>query len=457
MVCQVCSNEQPLGTNVSLIDFPGAMHTIPVAINNKGQILGNYYDDYDYKTNYGFLKNGDIYTKIEYPGHPLLGGILTGINDSGQIVGYYFDPVIWNYVSFITDGINFTNIIPPEGWYRIQARGINNSGQIVGSAIMNDGKWRAFLATPTPSNTPPILQPIGDKTVSEGQPLVFSLGATDPDGNSLTYSASNLPSGATFDPATQTFSWSPTFDQAGTYPNILFTVTDNGIPPLSAQESISITVLDKWSDSGGCVTLLDHNGNGLTGGKVRYACGGSWQPEIPGATGSDGRLCFEVSCPNLSKVKMTYNQGSIEQTEAQLTASNATWQTVEATVKLKDSNGYGIGGGKVDQGGGMWVHHGYTDANGEFKLEMFADKSYKFRMTYNFGSNEITQNVSNPFVFQTGAVYSNSGAATQYARGSWQTFVQNIELLSGNWQFRFNDGTPITNYIIGAGIVNSIH
>ena len=56
-------------------------------------------------------------------------------------------------------------------------------------------------------NQPPTLDPIGNKSVNEGSLLEFTISATDPDtGDTLTYSASNLPSGATFDAGTQTFS-----------------------------------------------------------------------------------------------------------------------------------------------------------------------------------------------------------------------------------------------------------
>jgi hypothetical protein len=57
---------------------------------------------------------------------------------------------------------------------------------------------------------------------------------------SLVYSASNLPSGATFDPATQTLSWTPSDNQAGTYPNIRFNVTD-GVS--TAETTVTFTVL----------------------------------------------------------------------------------------------------------------------------------------------------------------------------------------------------------------------
>ena len=92
-------------------------------------------------------------------------------------------------------------------------------------------------------NNPPVLAPIGNKQVDEGQPLQFTITASDPDvGDVLTYSAGNLPTGATFDPGTRTFSWTPTYAQAGSYPNVLFTVTDSGTPPASASEAITIAV-----------------------------------------------------------------------------------------------------------------------------------------------------------------------------------------------------------------------
>jgi hypothetical protein len=91
-------------------------------------------------------------------------------------------------------------------------------------------------------NRPPVLKPIGDKTINEGQLLQFTVTATDPDGNELTYSASNLPSGAAFDPGSQTFTWIPGYDQYGNYTDVRFTVTDRVSTPLSDQEAITITV-----------------------------------------------------------------------------------------------------------------------------------------------------------------------------------------------------------------------
>ncbi|MDD5449360.1 MAG: putative Ig domain-containing protein [Candidatus Omnitrophica bacterium] len=72
----------------------------------------------------------------------------------------------------------------------------------------------------------PVMDRVGEKYVTAGQYLTFMVTATDPDGDPLTYSAENLPSGSLFDPQTRTFSWTPTFDQVGVYPRVLFHVTD---------------------------------------------------------------------------------------------------------------------------------------------------------------------------------------------------------------------------------------
>jgi len=59
------------------------------------------------------------------------------------------------------------------------------------------------------NNQPPVLQAIGNKSVNENSLLTFDVNATDPDGDSITYSAQNLPSGATF--SGQNFNWTPSY------------------------------------------------------------------------------------------------------------------------------------------------------------------------------------------------------------------------------------------------------
>lgn len=93
-------------------------------------------------------------------------------------------------------------------------------------------------------NQAPILDPIGNKTINEGETLTFALSATDADGDALTYSASNLPTGADFSPVTGIFTWTPAYNQAGNYADVEFSVMDNGTPMQLDTELIAITVGD---------------------------------------------------------------------------------------------------------------------------------------------------------------------------------------------------------------------
>ncbi len=202
------------------------------------------------------------------------------------------------------------------------------------------------------------------------------------------------------------------------------------------------------------VHLDDASASGLSGGVIDYAPGGSWLPF--GTTDGTGRAYLLVDGALGSiKVRVDYHNGSATQTDSQPTHSIFTFATVDATVSLLDHSGAGLSGGVVEQGGGSWIPVGTTDGSGNVTFALFPG-SYKFRMTYNYSSVEITQDVSTPVVFQTGAVHSDSGNATQYSLTSWHTFTQDIELLPGKWHFKFSDATPL-QYTIVAGTVNHIH
>ena len=72
----------------------------------------------------------------------------------------------------------------------------------------------------------PKMNAVGEIHCVSDQPLIFTVSATDPNSAPLTYSASNLPTGASFDASTRTFTWTPSEAQVGTYPNVLFSVTN---------------------------------------------------------------------------------------------------------------------------------------------------------------------------------------------------------------------------------------
>jgi len=118
----------------------------------------------------------------------------------------------------------------------------NQAGTYIATLTVTDGFLNdddTVLVT-VAANQPPVLDPIGAKTVNEGQTLSFGVSASDPDGDALSFSAAPLPAGATLDSTTGLFSWTPGFDEAGSY-EVTFTVSD-GL--WTDSEVITITVVN---------------------------------------------------------------------------------------------------------------------------------------------------------------------------------------------------------------------
>ena len=82
--------------------------------------------------------------------------------------------------------------------------------------------------TVTNTNRAPIFVPVNDMLTLEAFALEFYVQAGDLDGDKLTYSVvSAMPGGASFDPAIQSFSWTPGYNQAGVY-TVTFKAQDPG-------------------------------------------------------------------------------------------------------------------------------------------------------------------------------------------------------------------------------------
>jgi hypothetical protein len=89
-----------------------------------------------------------------------------------------------------------------------------------------------------PTGATPVLLDPADRTVNAGQLVSIQLSASDADGDTLGYSSSGLPSGASLSGA-GLFSWTPTNAAAGTTV-VSFTATD--CTGRSASQSVAITV-----------------------------------------------------------------------------------------------------------------------------------------------------------------------------------------------------------------------
>jgi hypothetical protein len=92
-------------------------------------------------------------------------------------------------------------------------------------------------------DTAPVLNAIPAMSVEEESALTFVVSATDADGDTLTYSGTSLPQGATFNAASRTFSWTPARGQAGTY-TVGFEVTDGYLNDTAAA-AITVASLNR--------------------------------------------------------------------------------------------------------------------------------------------------------------------------------------------------------------------
>lgn len=88
-------------------------------------------------------------------------------------------------------------------------------------------------------NRAPVFTPaIGNKTVDETKTLTFKINAVDPDGDNVAYSVDDSPLKQYFDMQTLTFTWTPTYEEAGVY-QMTFRTTDGD---KESAETITITV-----------------------------------------------------------------------------------------------------------------------------------------------------------------------------------------------------------------------
>ena len=77
-----------------------------------------------------------------------------------------------------------------------------------------------------PLNNPPLISGTPVLSVSEGQSYSFTPYASDTDGDTLKFQISNQPSWASFNTATGELNGSPSYTDAGSYPNIVISVSD---------------------------------------------------------------------------------------------------------------------------------------------------------------------------------------------------------------------------------------
>jgi len=128
--------------------------------------------------------------------------------------------------------------------------GYDQAGSFSVTFIASDGTDQdseAITITVINVNRAPVLTAIDNKTAYADVLLTFTIDATDPDGDAITYSAGTLPSGATF--TDQDFNWTPSQSQVGSYA-VTFTASDG---QLQDSEMVTLTVdVDSLDNSKYC-------------------------------------------------------------------------------------------------------------------------------------------------------------------------------------------------------------
>jgi hypothetical protein len=123
LVLGLCSTAFAANFTFTSIDFPGAVRTEALGINDSGIIVGSYTLG---SSDHAFSFDGTTFTTIDFPGEQ---SVAVAINNAGVVVGNYYVGTVSHAFSF--DGTTFTtNDVP--GADETLAYGLNDAGVIVG-------------------------------------------------------------------------------------------------------------------------------------------------------------------------------------------------------------------------------------------------------------------------------------------------------------------------------------
>jgi len=125
------------------ITFPGASFTRAIGINRNGDIVGSYSTPSDKGPGeHGFLLRGGVFTSIDFP--TAVATLAIGINTAGDIAGHYLDAKNDTRHGFVLHAGTFTTIDYPRASYT-EAWRINDLGQVAGRYISTDDNYHVYL------------------------------------------------------------------------------------------------------------------------------------------------------------------------------------------------------------------------------------------------------------------------------------------------------------------------
>ncbi len=228
----------------AILDGSSGLVIIDISDPSSPSLTGTYDSIYAYSSvisgNYAYVAdyNGLVILDVSDPSVPVLAGKYPSNGDSNCVA------VSGNY-AYLADGmgvsvVDVSNPLSPayignyDGDYAHNVAVADNYAFVADSSnglvifTLNDlsGNYTGNVTPGNKIDQPPVISEIGDRSVTMGQLLTFTVSATDHDGDPISYSASNLPDGAAFDTVTGAFSWTP--DIEGNY-IIKFTAESNDL------------------------------------------------------------------------------------------------------------------------------------------------------------------------------------------------------------------------------------
>jgi len=144
--------------------------------------------------------------------------------------------------------------------------------------------------TAPPANRPPVISGTPATAVNSGQTYSFTPTASDPDGQALTFKIANKPAWASFNAASGALSGTPAAANAGSYANIVISVSD-GVAEVSLPAfTITVTATTGVAELFWTKPTSNEDGTPLTdlaGYKVRYGASPGSLNQIVDVSGAE--------------------------------------------------------------------------------------------------------------------------------------------------------------------------
>jgi uncharacterized membrane protein len=134
-----------IGTAAGTTTIPG-IGFVGTAINNSGQIAGNYDTQ---TTSQGVIGTAAGVTLIPLPSG-WTESVVNGLNDDGQVTGWLFNGVVER--AYIGNASGDVLIPLPAGATSSDGLSINDQGQVVGTSDLGDWTWDPINGTQLLSN-----------------------------------------------------------------------------------------------------------------------------------------------------------------------------------------------------------------------------------------------------------------------------------------------------------------